>query len=192
MVIENTALFMSDNEHLKAFEARGMGPLHISKASYKADRSLLRDVEGGKDYASVISDMTYGVTTQYFIFIICKDKPFTALARRTVTMLPEECAPARIGDPRIGVLPVPFTRFTAEQGSRPAYFASRIDFRKGGEIRPVTFYIDTLFAPAWQQGIRRGIALWNEAFRRIGMGDVLKAEVYPPTDSTATAPAGST
>ncbi len=179
VVIENTALFMSDNEHLKAFEARGMSPLHISRASYKADRSLLRDVEGGKDYASVISDMTYGVTTQYFIFIICKDKPFTARARRTVTMLPEECAPARIADPRIGVLPVPFTRFTAEQGTRPAYFASRINFRPGGEIRPVTFYIDTLFTPAWQRGIRRGIALWNEAFRRIGMGDVLKAEVYP-------------
>ena len=179
VVIENTALFMSDNEHLKAFEARGMSPLHISRASYKADRSLLRDVEGGKDYASVISDMTYGVTTQYFIFIICKDKPFTARARRTVTILPEECAPARIADPRIGVLPVPFTRFTAEQGTRPAYFASRINFRPGGEIRPVTFYIDTLFTPAWQRGIRRGIALWNEAFRRIGMGDVLKAEVYP-------------
>ena len=179
VVIENTALFMSDNEHLKAFEARGMSPLHISRASYKADRSLLRDVEGGKDYASVISDMTYGVTTQYFIFIICKDKPFTARARRTITMLPEECAPTRIADPRIGVLPVPFTRFTAEQGTRPAYFASRINFRPGGEIRPVTFYIDTLFTPAWQRGIRRGIALWNEAFRRIGMGDVLKAEVYP-------------
>ena len=90
-------------------------------------------------------------------------------------MLPEECAPARIADPRIGVLPVPFTRFTAEQGTRPAYFASRINFRPGGEIRPVTFYIDTLFAPAWQQGIRRGIGLWNEAF---GMGDVLKAAAY--------------
>ena len=71
VVIENTALFMSDNEHLKAFEARGMSRC-TSPASYKADRSLLRDVEGGKDYASVISDMTYGVTTQYFIFIICK------------------------------------------------------------------------------------------------------------------------
>ena len=64
VVIENTALFMGDNEHLKAFEARGMSPLHISRASYKQNLSLLRDVEGGKDYASVISDMTYGVTTQ--------------------------------------------------------------------------------------------------------------------------------
>lgn len=77
-----------------------MSPLHISRASYKADRSLLRDVEGGKDYASVISDMTYGVTTQYFIFIICKDKPFTARARRTFTMLPEECAPGAHRRPR--------------------------------------------------------------------------------------------
>ena len=190
VVIENTALFMSDNEHLKAFEARGMSPLHISRASYKSDRSLLRDVEGGKEYASVISDMTYGVTTQYFIFTICKDKPFTARARRTITMLPEECAPARIADPRIGVLPVPFTRFTAEQGARPAYFASRINFRHGDEIRPVTFYIDTLFAPAWQQGIRRGIGLWNEAFRRIGMGDVLKAETYPAGGFDSNNPGG--
>lgn len=190
VVIENTALFMSDNEHLKAFEPRGMSPLHISTAAYKSDLSLLRDVEGGKGYASVLSDMTYGVTTQYFIFIICKDKPFTALARRTVTMLPEQCAPARIADPRIGVMPVPFTRFTTGKGSEPAYFASRINFRPEGKIRPVTFYIDTLFAPAWQQGIRRGIALWNEAFRRIGMGDVLKAETYPAGDFDSNSPEG--
>ena len=190
VVIENTALFMSDNEHLKAFEPRGMSPLHISRASYKADRSLLRGVEGGAGYAAVISDMTYGVTTQYFIFIVCKDKPFTARARRTITMLPEECAPARIADPRIGVLPVPYTRFTTDRGSRPAYFASRINFRPGGELRPVTFYIDTLFTPAWQRGIRRGIGLWNEAFRRIGMGDVLKAEVYPAEGFDADSPGG--
>ena len=165
VVIENTALFMSDNEHLKAFEPRGMSPLHISTAAYKSDLSLLRDVEGGKGYASVLSDMTYGVTTQYFIFIICKDKPFTALARRTVTMLPEQCAPARIADPRIGVMPVPFTRFTTGKGSEPAYFASRINFRPEGKIRPVTFYIDTLFAPAWQQGIRLSLIHISEPTR---------------------------
>ncbi len=179
VVIDATKLFLSGNEHLKAFEAHGISPMHVSKASYKSDRSLLHDVEGGKEYSAVISDMTYGVTTQYFIFITCKDKPFTARARRTIIMLPETLATARIADPRIGVLPVPYTRFTTEQGSRPAYFASRINFRKNGKIQPITLYIDTLFTPTWQRGIRRGINLWNEAFRRIGMGDVLQTASYP-------------
>lgn len=188
VVIENTDLFMGDNEHLRAFEARGMTPLHISRADYKPQLSLLRDVRGGEGYASVVSDLTYYVTTQYFIFTVRKDVPFTALARRTITMLPERTAPARIADPRIGVLPVPFTRFSVGQGSRPAYFASRIDFRRDGRIRPVTFHVDTLFPPVWREGIRRGIGLWNEAFRRIGMGDVLLVADYPASGFDADSP----
>lgn len=188
VVIENTDLFMGDNEHLRAFEARGMTPLHISRADYKPQLSLLRDVRGGAGYASVISDLTYYVTTQYFIFTVRKDVPFTAQARRTITMLPERTAPARIADPRIGVLPVPFTRFSVEEGSRPAYFASRINFRPDGEIRPVTFHVDTLFPPVWREGIRRGIELWNEAFRRIGMGNVLQVADYPASGFDADSP----
>ncbi len=179
VVIDATKIFLSDNKHLKAFEAHGISPMHVSKASYKSDRSLLHDVEGGNDYSAVISDMTYGVTTQYFIFITCKDKPFTARARRTITMLPKTLAKPRIADPRIGVMPVPYTRFTTEQGSRPSYFASRINFRKNGKVQPITLYIDTLFTTTWQRGISRGISLWNEAFRRIGMGDVLQTASYP-------------
>lgn len=188
VVIENTDLFMSDNEHLMAFEAHGMTPLHVSRASYKSNLSLLRDIGGGEGYSSVVSDLTYYVTTQYFIFTIRKDVPFTALARRTITMLPERTAPARIADPRIGVVPVPYTRFSVRQGSRPAYFASRINFRKEGEIRPVTFYVDTLFSPLWREGIRRGVELWNEAFRRIGMGDVLQTADYPASGFDADSP----
>ncbi len=188
VVIENTDLFMDDNEHLQAFEARGMTPLHISRASYKSNLSLLRDVEGGADYASVISDLTYYVTTQYFIFTVRKDVPFTARARRTITLLPERMAPARMADPRIGVLPVPYTRFSVDQGSRPAYFASRIAFRQEGKIRSVTFHVDTLFPPVWREGIRRGIEMWNEAFRRIGMGDVLQVEEYPASGFDADSP----
>lgn len=47
VVIENTALFMSDNEHLKAFEARGMSPLHISRAQLQG-RPLAAPRRGGR------------------------------------------------------------------------------------------------------------------------------------------------
>lgn len=179
VVIENTSLFTGGNKYLEAFEPRGMSMLHMSTATPKAELSVLRTIRAGKDYASVVSDMTYGVTTQYFIFIVCKDKPFTAVANRTITLLPEQCAPERMADPRAGVVPIPCVKYTADHGSKPVYMASRINFRRNGKIEPKTVYVDTLFAPVWQRGVRRGIELWNAAFREIGMGDVLRVENYP-------------
>ena len=184
VVIENTALFLSDNEHLLPFESQGMGTFYFSTAKYKSDLSFLKDVRGGEKYVSVISDMTYGVTTIFFIFPVYVDRPYTAVANRTITMLPETVARERIADPRIGVTPVPYQRFTTAEGSKPAYFSSRLNIREeNGAIRPVTVYVDTLFSRPWAQGIREGVELWNDAFRQIGCGDVLRTELFP-SDST--------
>lgn len=54
----------------------------------------------------------------------------------------------------------------------------------------MTFYIDTLFAPAWQQGIRRGIGCGTKPSAGSAWGDVLKAEAYPADGFDSNNPGG--
>jgi hypothetical protein len=49
--------------------------------------------------------------------------------------------------------------------------------------KTIDFYVDDAFPQEWYPYIREGIEDWNRAFRRIGLGDVLR--VHPePSDST--------
>lgn len=180
VVIDNSALFAKDNEKLRPFYYEGLGQLYISIPTFKPELSFLSDVRAGKDYVSIISEMSYTVNTSFFgLAMIYRDKPFSVVANRTIMLLPEEMARERIADPRLGVQPVPYRKFTTDRGSKVEYFSARVNIEKQGELQPITFYIDTLFSPTWVKAIERSVAMWNNAFERIGYKDVLRTSMYP-------------
>ncbi|MFI3265572.1 MAG: zinc-dependent metalloprotease [Rikenellaceae bacterium] len=183
VVIENTALFTKDKSTMQPFEPLGIGDFYSSYSKPKADLTLLADVRAGEDYVSVVTDMTYSVSTVYFIFTIIVDKPFTARAIRTISMLPEELAPYRVADSRIGINPVAYRRYNTTLGSKVDYFASRIDMGKYDQDNKLVFYVDTLFNKSWASSIASGVDMWNDAFEQIGYGRVLTTKPYPK-DST--------
>ena len=59
--------------------------------------------------------------------------------------------------------------------SRPARYY-RWDLRPG---RTLDFYVDAAFPEAWYPYIKEGIEDWNQAFRAIGLGDVLAVHPAP-------------
>ncbi len=141
------------------------------------ERSMLYGVKGYEDNVSVFALESYAVSTSV-LGMSGGDEIMTVLTRRTLSLLPEEPMQGRIADPRIGVRPVKYTRFSAsDRGSKPVRYATR--WRPG---RQVVFYIDTLFPAPVAEAITKGVLKWNEAFAEIGSKDRISVLPYPDSD----------
>lgn len=196
-VFEATSYFVSGDPALRPHDPYGInsfGGFIATSVNYVAGCSLLSGVEAFADNVSILSSLTFTLTSRFGNYLVHQDVPFTALARRSLMLLPRQTMRPRLCDARIGTVPATFTRYSdREQESREIYYACRWNLqpadpeafaagRTSDPVRPILFYVDDTFPEGWYEAIREGVLSWNAAFEKIGYRNVLQVKPYPKDD----------
>ena len=197
VVFEATSFFTGANKDLVDFRGRATGgSLTISGATYQSKNSRIDGISAFDQSVSVSTES--GISLSLVVPLLgleTADKPeLTVGIVASLTLLPQSRMPVREADPRIGVAYNRFTTFEASGGSRTGYFVSRwrvepadrnaaIAGEGSDVLEPIVFYVDTLFNENWFQAIRKGVEVWNDAFRKAGFRNVLQVCRFP-ADST--------
>lgn len=196
-VFEATSFFVSGDPAMRPHDPYGInsfGGFLATTVKYVAGCSLLSGVEAFADNVSVLSSLSFTLTTRFGGYLVQQDTPFTALARRSLMLLPRETMRPRLCDARIGTVPAAFTRYSdQEQQAREIYYACRWNLQPAdpeafaaGRLsepeHPIVFYVDDTFPAGWYDAIRKGVLSWNAAFERIGYRNVLQVKPYPKED----------
>ena len=196
-VFEATSFFVSGDPAMRPHDPYGInsfGGFLATTVKYVAGSSLLSGVEAFADNVSVLSSLSFTLTTRFGGYLVQQDTPFTALARRSLMLLPRETMRPRLCDARIGTVPAAFTRYSdREQQAREVYYACRWNLQPADPeafaagkptlpARPIVFYVDDTFPAGWYDAIRKGVLSWNAAFEKIGYRDVVQVRPYPKDD----------
>lgn len=119
------------------------------------------------------------------------DKPYTIETHRSVVLLPEEPMRMRLQDNRVGYFSSNRLRFSTDRDKLESYqiiHRWRLEpkdeaayFR--GElvepVKPIVFYVDTVFPAKWKGSVKAGIADWNMAFEQAGFKNAVIVKDYP-------------
>lgn len=163
------------------YGAASFGGLLTTNLSHKSQLSMPYGVEAYPDNISMLSYETYQMAMSLGQLPAMSDDAdnLTVLLRRNFLLLPEDPAPMRLADPRVGVTPVSRVRYSDDKGSKEKWFAKRWNLEDGKKL---VFYVDTLFTEPFAKAITDGILAWNDAFRQMGRGDVIEVKPYPSDD----------
>lgn len=191
VVFEATSFFVSGNKYIGTLNASSFGGFIQKVSSFSKDLSSLKDVAAYEENVSILSDMTYTFKTFFLGMESGGSEYLTAELKTTISRLPAIPFTPRVADYRIGTEVTDFQRFSSEkQGVESEYFANRWRIEPenkkayiGGElskpVKPIVFYVDTLFTPSWRAAVKRGILKWNKAFESAGFKDVIEVYDYP-------------
>ncbi|SJZ56138.1 zinc-dependent metalloprotease [Porphyromonas cangingivalis] len=119
------------------------------------------------------------------------DKAYTIETHRSVVILPEEPMRMRLQDNRVGYFSSNRLRFTTnldkldpyqiihrwrlEPKDKDAYFRGELV----EPIKPIVFYVDTVFPAKWKGAVKAGILDWNIAFEQAGFKNAVIVKDYP-------------
>jgi len=194
IVFDASALFLEGNINIVNINSSGASGMVSYSGTYKKENSLLRDIEAFEDNIAVITDMTFGMKVSLMGFGSTNEYPTTMSVRTTISTLPDNPMKVRRADLRLGTNLTPRVRYSSErQGTETEYLSNRwrIEpsdpeaYRRGEmvePVKPIVFYIDTLFTPKQIEAIKKGLESWNPAFEEIGFRNVIQARPYPNDD----------
>lgn len=192
VVFDMTGIFLDEEAALSPVP-KGSGLMEVTKSLTK-DLSSIREVKAFEDNMSVKSQLVYKYSITYDKARVVTDQPLTVLATRSLLLLPERKMTPRVSDRRIGVFLTSKSYISDEGVPTERYsYANRWwvepsdeeAYRRGEltePVKPIVFYVDTLFPEAWKQPIREGILRWNQAFEKIGFKNVMQVRDFPKDD----------
>mgnify|MGYP001136273893 CR=1 FL=1 len=192
VVFDMRGIFLDEEAALSPVP-KGSGLMEVTKSLTK-DLSSIREVKAFEDNMSVKSQLVYKYSITYDKARVVTDQPLTVLATRSLLLLPERKMTPRVSDRRIGVFLTSKSYISDEGVPTERYsYANRWwvepsdeeAYRRGEltePVKPIVFYVDTLFPEAWKQPIREGILRWNQAFEKIGFKNVMQVRDFPKDD----------
>ena len=123
----------------------------------------------------------------------------TATMTVSLMLLSDSEMRPRVRDSRVGVFNIggekslKYDYATAEDGLRGYRICTRwrlepsdvSAWKKGktvGVKNPIVWYIDDSFPEAWKKPIKKGVLVWNKAFEKFGLKDVMQVRDFPKND----------
>jgi len=174
VVVDMTSFFLGDNNFVTSFTLKP-----------KKEKSYISDIAAFDDNVSVFSSMTIEESHQLLSFVV----------KTTIYHLSSEKMASVAADHRIGVNSTTVRSFDGEsQGVDEKRIVRKWNLQpsdqshyESGElvtpVKPILFYVDTLFSAESFEGIKRGFEKWNGAFEKIGYKNVIQVMPYPSDDS---------
>ena len=175
VVIDVTSFFTGDNDYITSFNFKP-----------KQDRTQIYNIEAFEDNVSVYSGMTIDESGQLVSFVV----------KSTISQLPDSKMDYFEADNRIGIASFDINSYeNIEQGIKQKKIVRKWNLKpsdsrtlKKGQLvdplKPIVFYVDTLFSSESFDGIKSGFEKWNQAFEKIGYKNVIRVLPYPKDDST--------
>ena len=176
MVVCATSFFRNGDSYLSPKDPQSYSSrdgLFLRSYEYRSEASYIRDVAAFADNVSVMSELSYEVSS-YAFGVIARGDPelFTATVRTSFLLLPEAMNSVRKADPRVGTATSRYVEYAPEgQGAEVCYYASRWRVDAG---HPIVFYLDDRFPASWKPYIERGVLTWNDAFAKIGLPQAIE------------------
>ena len=192
-VFEITPLFMNALDQLSPIK-NGTSSLITTKATYDEKKSYLGEAKAFEDNVSVKSYLSFKTDMTALIVSLKKQQPTTVAATRTILLLPEEPAPARKADSRVGIFLSNRTTFDTQSAGSETYSiihrwrvepADEQLYAQGELVepkKPIVFYLDDAFPTELRPAAKEGIERWNKAFEAIGFKNVVQVLDYPTDD----------
>lgn len=174
VVVDMTSFFLGNNNLVTSFTLQP-----------KKEKSQISDIVAFDDNVSVYSSMTIEESQQLLSFVV----------KSTIYHLPGDKMASIAADHRLGVNNTTVRSFDAEsQGVDEKRIVRKWNLQPSdksrydsGElvspVKPILFYVDTLFSAEAFEGIKRGFEKWNGAFEKIGYKHVIRVVPYPGDDS---------
>lgn len=118
------------------------------------------------------------------------DDPYTIETHRSIVLLPEKPMQMRLQDNRVGYFSNARNRFTTELDKIETFNiinrwrlepSDTIAYNRGElvePIKPIVFYVDTVFPEKWRNAIMSGVTDWNIAFEAAGFKNAIQAKLY--------------
>lgn len=146
-----------------------------AEIKYNASLSKIEWHKSFSDNFSVKSRLSYDVTPKDRSGLpgIC-----TAEVVCSGLLLPKKKMRPRIADNRIGLFTEDLTEFDTRNNDsfHDIEYVDRWNLERNKHI---VYYVDNEFPEAWKEPIKKGILLWNDVFRELGLGDVIQVRDYP-------------
>lgn len=174
VVVDGTPFFLEDNNFITSFTIKS-----------NKDKSQLYDIAAFEDNVSVYSSKTFEENEQLLSCVV----------KTTIYRLPDQKMDYLTADHRIGMNTMSISSYNnTEQGILQNKIVRKWNLQPSDRalyelgtpvtpIKPITFYVDTLFSESCFNGIKIGFEKWNEAFEMIGLKEVIKVLPYPKNDS---------
>lgn len=100
----------------------------------------------------------------------------------SISLVPENDAPRKVADSRIGTRNVSFTSFSSTAGTHKDKWAVRWDLRDGKTIR---IQMDTLLPESYRAAISAALKEWDGAFEAAGLGSRIEIVDFTPETNLA-------
>ena len=163
------------------------------------EKTSLGKIKSFTDNASVEISQEIEVMQQVLIFRF-KLGEVSTTSNVSILLLPEKQMSPRIQDSRVGVFwsmdansktsTSKHEISTIEDGMRPYILANRwrleptdmAAWKKGQTVevkKPIVWYVDNTFPAEWKSSIRQGVLVWNKAFEKIGLKNVMQVQDFP-------------
>lgn len=194
IVFDATSLFMNALDALSPIPD-GTSNSISTTASFKESSSAIDCIKAFEDNVSVKSYLTYQVSQSVLGLLKLRDKePVTVYATRTLLLLPEQPAKARIADSRVGIFLTSRAKLDGLKDMSSTYSvinrwnlaladtAAYLAGKPSGVVNPIVFYLDDAFPARYRAAAKEGIERWNKAFEKIGLLDVVQVRDYPQDD----------
>ncbi len=195
VVFESTDLFKNNKD---LTPTNGL----ISTLKEKKETCSLGKVKVFDDNISLEVAQTYDALLESFLVTFPMGEVATT-STISLLLLPEEKMQPRIHDSRVGVFPnyhwvgglfMLKREFSSDyDGIRNIAFSNRwrlepVDqaaWERGETVevkKPIVWYVDDAFPAEWKAPIKEGVLVWNRAFEKIGLKNVLQVRDFPTVE----------
>lgn len=159
---------------------------------YNAQLSNIEEVKSFSDNFSVKCRLSYNITPH-------KKSEHSSICTAQIVcsaiLLTETTMRPRLADSRIGLFTETLTEFNTHNSDsfHTINYCNRWniqpsnwkEWRQGYIVEPtkhIVYYLDNKFPQSWKEPIRKGVLLWNDVFREMGLKDVIQVKDYPFDD----------
>lgn len=175
-VIDVSSFFMDGESFISPINPRG-----------KLPSSPVR----GSSYFSGIKSFPRNVEIKAMLSYRNNEGAYTIEVHRSMVLLPEKPMRMRLQDNRVGYFSSARNRYTTQMDKierfeiihRWRLEPSDMDAYNRGElvepIKPIIYYVDTVFPVKWRDAVLKGIEDWNVAFEQAGFKNAVIARLYP-------------
>lgn len=190
-VIDVTSMFMSDPQDFGVRGVVGGAGVDSSKsyiASVKAfpinieTRSMLTFMKGGGRSFSPFGPI--GGSSASTVSVI---------VHYSLVALPEKPMMGRLKDSRIGFFTVGFDKIATNKPVKPVEYINRFRLEKkdpkaevSDPVQPIVFYMSREVPEKWRPYMKRGVEMWQSAFRKAGFSNAIICKEAPSREQDPT------
>lgn len=185
VLIDVTKFFREDEKSITPLTILPptMQNANVIKGMLDPTASIVTEVKSFPRNVEIKSMLTY--KTQPY------SEPYTLIMQRSILLLPEKPMRMRLQDNRVGIFNSSRQYFSTDKDKvesfklihrwdlQPKDSAAYMRGEPVEPVKPIVFYVDSVFPDKWRATIKQAIEDWRMAFEAAGFKDAIIAKDYP-------------